>query len=93
MQMESHWEIMLEENRELLDYMLSGSGALTFSVDFFSKQKQQKSRVQARARPATLSAFPNLMGGHYHHGFGMPLWPAGKRTALSIDFLSSHRPL
>ena len=35
MQMEFHWEIMLEENRELLDYMLSGPGVLTFSVDFF----------------------------------------------------------
>ena len=59
----------------------------------FFEQKQQKSRVQARARPATLSAFPNLTGGHYHHDSGMPLWPAGDKTALSIDFLSFHRPL
>jgi hypothetical protein len=28
-------KIMIEEDRELLDYMLSGSGALAFSVDFF----------------------------------------------------------
>lgn len=49
MQMESHWEIMLEENRELLDYMLSGSGALAFSVDFFLS-RSSRSRESRHGR-------------------------------------------